>query len=216
MIRDLEKSLRGNPNTDACKAISTALLHEAAGNTAAAVSELNAAVQAVRGSTALSSNLKIGLARSCLTNKLDKEASEVMLSVMNDVGSGVSMQQAMSVFVKAGRPDLADGMGVQLKAQAQGLLDVAAEKTNMGDFKGAVQTLLEARHVSPGNLQVMIALVLAESCARSASWAGIIRWPSNASARSPPSASSTRRIRRWRCSTKNTIRPSASTVFPPD
>ena len=108
---------------------------------------------------ALSSNLKIGLARSCLSNKLDKEASEVMLAVMNDVGSGVTMQQAMSVFVKAGRPDLADGMGAQLKAQAQGLLDVAAEKTSMGDFKGAVQTLLEARHVSPGNLPVMIALV---------------------------------------------------------
>ena len=57
---------------------------------------------------------------------------------------GVTMQQAMSVFVKAGRADLADGMGAHLKAQAQGLLDVAAEKTNMGDFKGAVQTLLAA------------------------------------------------------------------------
>ena len=160
VIRDLEKSLRGNPNTEVCKAIASALLHESAGNTAGAVGELNTAVVAVRASTALSSKLRIGLARSCLSNKLDKEASEVMLAVMNDVGSGVSMQQAMSVFVKAGRPDLAEGIGAQLKAQAQGLLNVAAEKTGMGDFKGAVQTLLEARHLSPGNLQVMLALVL--------------------------------------------------------
>jgi CheY-like chemotaxis protein len=159
VIRDLEKSLRGNPNTDACKAISSALLHESAGDTAGAIGELNAAVQALRTSTALSSGLRIGLARSCLANKLDKEASEVMLAVMNDVGSGVSMQQAINVFVKAGRPDLAEGMGVQLKAQAQALLNVAAEKTGMGDFKGAVQTLLEARHMAPGNLPVMIALV---------------------------------------------------------
>jgi DNA-binding response OmpR family regulator/Tfp pilus assembly protein PilF len=157
VIRDLEKSLRGNPNTDVCKAISCALLHESAGNSAAAVGELNTALLAVRANNALSSNLKIGLARSCLSNKLDKEASEVMLSVMNDVASGVSMQQAMSVFVKAGRPDLAEGMGVQLKAQAQGLLNLAVEKTTMRDFKGAVQTLLEARHMSPGNLPVMIA-----------------------------------------------------------
>jgi tetratricopeptide (TPR) repeat protein len=156
VIRDLEKSLRGHPNTDVCKAISTALLHEAAGNTAGAVGELNTAV---RASGALSSNLRIGLVRSCLTNKLDKEASEVMLSVMNDVGSGVTMQRAMSVFVKAGRPELAEAIGAQLKAQAQGLLNVAAEKTNMGDFKGAVQTLLEARHMSPGNLPVMIAVM---------------------------------------------------------
>jgi Flp pilus assembly protein TadD len=160
VIRDLEKSLRGNPNTDVCKAISTALLHESAGNSAGAINELNTALDAVRGNSALSSNLKIGLARSCLSNKLDKEASEVMLSVMNDVASGVTMQRAMSVFVKAGRPDLAEGMGVQLKAQAQELLGVAAGKTGMGDFKGAVQTLLEARHLAPVNLAVMMALVL--------------------------------------------------------
>jgi thioredoxin-like negative regulator of GroEL len=109
---------------------------------------------------ALSSNLKIGLARSCLSNKLDKEASEVMLSVMNDVGSGVSMQQAMNVFVKAGRPDLAEGMGVQLKAQAQGLL--ASRPGRHGRLQGApMQTLLEARHVAPSNLPVMLALVSA-------------------------------------------------------
>ena len=157
VIRDLEKSLRGNPNTEACKAISTAMLHESTGNGAAAQHELNAAVLAVRGGAGLSGTLKVALARSCLTNKLDKKASEVMLSVMNDAGSGVTMQQAMSVFVKAGRPDLADGIGVQLKAQAQGLLGVAAEKTGAGDLKGAVQTLLEARHLSPGNLPVIIA-----------------------------------------------------------
>lgn len=160
VIRDLEKSLRGNPNTDVCKAISTALLHESSGNSAGAIEELNAALDAVRGNSALSSKLKIGLARSCLSNKLDKEASEVMLSVMNDVGSGITMQQAMSVFVKAGRPDLAEGMGVQLKAQARELLSVAAGKTGVKDFKGAVQALLEAQHLAPGNLAVMLALAL--------------------------------------------------------
>jgi hypothetical protein len=98
------------------------------------------------------------LAKTCLTNKLDKEASEVMMSVMNDVNSGVSMQQAIGVFVKAGRQDLAEGMGVQLKRQSQDLLALADEKTNMGDLKGAVQTLLEALHKSPSNITVMVAL----------------------------------------------------------
>lgn len=158
VIRDLERSMRGNPNANVCKAISVAMLHEAAGNTEGAMTELNNAVGAVRSSSGLSTRLKIGLARSCLAHKLDQGASEVMLAVMNDVNSGVSVQQAMSVFVKAGRPDLADGMGTQLKAQAQILLGVAAEKTNMGDVKGAVQTLLEALHMAPGNLQVMAAV----------------------------------------------------------
>jgi CheY-like chemotaxis protein len=157
IIRDLEKSLRGNPNTEACHALSKAMLHESTGNADAASLELNAAVLAVRGGAGLSGNLKLALARSCLTSKLDKEASEVMLSAINDIKSGVTMQQGLGVFVKAGRPDLADGVKLQLKSQAQGLLGVALEKTGAGDFKGATQTLLEARHLSPGNLPVMIA-----------------------------------------------------------
>jgi tetratricopeptide (TPR) repeat protein len=157
VIRDLERSLRGNPNTEACRAISSALLHEAAGNPAA-VGELQAAVSAVRASSGLSASLKIWLAETCLAKRLDQEASEVMLAVMNDVRSGVTMQEAMGVFVKAGRPDLADGMGQQLKEQAKILLGVADEKRKMGDVRGAVQTLLEARHLAPNNLQVMAAL----------------------------------------------------------
>jgi conjugal transfer/entry exclusion protein len=50
-------------------------------------------------------------------------------------------------------------MGKQLRAQAQILLGVADEKRNMGDVRGAVQTLLEALHMAPNNLQVMIAVV---------------------------------------------------------
>jgi hypothetical protein len=68
------------------------------------------------------------------------------------------MQQALAVFMKAGRPDLAEGIGNRLKQKAQELLNVADEKRNMGDVRGAVQTLLEALHVAPGNLQVMIAV----------------------------------------------------------
>jgi tetratricopeptide (TPR) repeat protein len=158
VIRDMEKSLRGNSNVEICRSISVAMLHESAGNNEAAVTELSSAVGAVRTAGGLSSGLKIGLAKSCLSNRLDKEASEVMLSVMNDVNSGVSMQQVMQVFSRAGRQDLAEGLGIQLKQQSNELLNVAAEKTNMGDLKGAVQTLLEALHKAPGNLPVMIAL----------------------------------------------------------
>jgi tetratricopeptide (TPR) repeat protein len=159
VIRDLERSLRGNPNVDACKAISNALLYGAAGNKAEAVGELHAAVQALRAASGLSANLRMEVARSCLENQLDQEASEIMLKVMNDAASGVTPQQAMGVFVQAGRPDLADGMGQQLKAQAQILLGVADEKRNMGDVRGAVQSLLEALHIAPKNLQVIVAVV---------------------------------------------------------
>jgi tetratricopeptide (TPR) repeat protein len=134
------------PELDACMAISNALLHDAGGNQAGAVSDLRSAVTAVRAGSALSPGLKVGLTRSLLEHRMDEEASEVMLTAMNGQDGSVTAQQAMNVFVKAGRPDLADGMGKQLRAQAQILLGVADEKRNMGDVRGAVQTLLEALH----------------------------------------------------------------------
>ncbi|RZA32023.1 MAG: response regulator, partial [Lysobacteraceae bacterium] len=158
VIRDLERSLRGSVNVEACKAYSNALLQEKMGNVSAAVTELSNAVSAARTSSGLSSSLKIGLAQACLEHQLDEQASSVMLNVMHDASNQVTVDQAMGVFVRAGRPDLADGMGEQLRAQAQILLGVADEKRNMGDVRGAVQTLLEALHMAPGNLQVMVAV----------------------------------------------------------
>jgi DNA-binding response OmpR family regulator/thioredoxin-like negative regulator of GroEL len=159
VVRDLEKSLRASPTVDACKALSVALLHEAAGNTGAAVTELQAAVSSVRNGGSISGALRIDLARSCLSHKMDEEASEVMLSVLHGGGAaGISHQQALNVFVKAGRQDLANGIGAQLKAQAQILLGMADEKRKMGDVRGAVITLQEAIQLAPGNVQVMVAL----------------------------------------------------------
>jgi DNA-binding NarL/FixJ family response regulator/predicted negative regulator of RcsB-dependent stress response len=159
VIRDLERALRGTPAADACRAIAIALLHDTAGNAPAAAKELRGAVDAVRAGAALSAGMRIGLVQSCLAHRLDEEASEVMLGALATPDDALTAQQALNVFVRAGRADLADGMGKQLRAQAQILLGVADEKRNMGDVRGAVQTLLEALHMAPGNLQVMIAVV---------------------------------------------------------
>ena len=158
VIRDLERSLRGSADADACKAYSSALLHDRMGNAGAAMAELQTAAVAARAGNGLSPNLRIGLAEACLAHRMDEQASNVMMTVMHDASSAVSVDQAMGVFVRAGRPDLVDGMGQQLRAQAQILLGVADEKRNMGDVRGAVQTLLEALHMAPGNLQVMVAV----------------------------------------------------------
>ncbi|GAB3431571.1 tetratricopeptide repeat protein [Massilia solisilvae] len=158
VVRDLERSLRGSPGLDACKAYATAMLHEAAGNPTAAAAELKAASNALKAASGLSSGMKMALVRSCLDHKLDAEASDVMLSVVNDVNSEVTTDQAVAVFERAGRHDLARGIGEQLSAQAQVLLGVADEKRNMGDVRGAVQSLLEAYHIAPDNLKVILAL----------------------------------------------------------
>ena len=157
VVRDLERSMRGNPAADACRAYANSLVLDKSGNAGAAVAELQAAVTAVRAGGATSPGLRMDLAKACLDHQLDEQASNVMLTVMNETNSGVSVDQAMHVFVNAGRTDMVEGMGQQLRAQAQILLGVADEKRNMGDVRGAVQTLLEALHIAPNNLQVMVA-----------------------------------------------------------
>lgn len=158
VVRDLERSMKASPELDACVAVANAALHDAAGNRAAARADLQGAVSAVRASSGLSTGLKLGLVRACLDHRLDQGAQDVMMAVVNDADSGVTSQHALTLFAEAGRRDLADGVQQQLKAQAQILLGVADEKRNMGDVRGAVQTLLEALHMAPSNLQVMIAV----------------------------------------------------------
>jgi CheY-like chemotaxis protein len=157
VIRDMERTLRASPETQACTAFANALVHEAAGNVPATVTALRGAAEAMGGGGALSGALRIDLARACLAHRLDEAASSVMLTGLGGDG-GVSAREAAEVFADAGRPELADGMHKQLRAQARILLGVADEKRNMGDVRGAVQTLQEAIAMAPDNLQVMIAL----------------------------------------------------------
>jgi CheY-like chemotaxis protein len=161
-IRDMERALPGAPETAACAALATALVQDAGGNRAGAAAQLKQAVDAVRGGGTLSGGARVDLARACLAHRLDDEAAAVMMAALGSatpLNAGVSARQATEVFVDAGRPELAERMVRQLRAQAQILLGVADEKRNMGDVRGAVQTLLEALNMAPNNLQVMIALV---------------------------------------------------------
>jgi len=157
VLRDMERSLRSGPNVEACRAISAAMLHEMTGNDIAAASELQQAAAAVQGARGLSTQLKVGLVQSCLKNNLDDAASELMMKLVNEADSEVTMEQAVDVFEKAGRHDLAQGLGQQLKNQVQELLQEAAGKAESGELKGAVFMLRQALRRTPGNLPVLFA-----------------------------------------------------------
>ncbi|WP_317204081.1 response regulator [Janthinobacterium sp.] len=159
VVRDLERSMRGTPNVEACRAISAALLHELGGNVAGAAKELALAVGAVGASQGLSTQLKIGLVHSCLNNKLDQAAADVMLALMNDPDSDVTMEQAVEEFEKAGRHDLAQSVGVQITQQVQELMSDAADQSSHGELKAAVVALRQALRKTPGNLAVLFASV---------------------------------------------------------
>jgi predicted Zn-dependent protease len=80
-----------------------------------------------------------------------------MLNMMNDPDSRLSMEQAVGVFEKAGRHDLARGVGDRISHQVEELLSDAANKTSVGDHRSAVITLNQALRRTPGNLPVLYA-----------------------------------------------------------
>ena len=159
VLRDMERSLRGSANVEACRAISAAMLHELSGNDIAAAAELHLAAAALDTARGLSTQLKVGLVQSCLKNNLEQAASEVMMKLVNEADSDVTMEAAVDVFEKAGRHDLAQGMGQQITHQVQELMQEAASKSESGELKGAVFVLRQALRKTPGNLPVLFASV---------------------------------------------------------
>jgi tetratricopeptide (TPR) repeat protein len=155
VIRDMERSLRSNANTEACRAIAAGMVQEMAGNLVAAATELTTAVNAIESTRGLSTGLKIGLVHSCLNVKLDQQASNVMLNLMNDNESGVTMDDAVQVFEKAGRHDLAEGMGEQIKTQVGELLADAAAMRGQGDLRAAIDTLNAGLRKAPANMSLL-------------------------------------------------------------
>jgi DNA-binding NarL/FixJ family response regulator/Tfp pilus assembly protein PilF len=155
VLRDMERSLRSGPNVDVCRAIAAGMVQQMNGNLTAATTELTNAVNAVAGSRGLSTGLKVGLVHSCLDVKLDQQASDLMLNLMNDTESGVSMDDAVQVFEKAGRHDLAQGMGEQIKIQVDELIAHASEQRSHGDLRAAVDTLNAGLRKAPGNMMLL-------------------------------------------------------------
>lgn len=155
VVRDLEKSLGGAKKGEACRAFSAAMIHEQAGDSERVAAELSAAVAACRDGINLSNNLKLDLAKSCLENNMEDQASGMMLEVMNNAPDNAAMAKAIKVFEKAGRKDLAESVAKESRRQVVNLVSTGAEKAKHGDYRGAVELMTEAARKFPDNPQVV-------------------------------------------------------------
>lgn len=160
VIRDLDKSLSGNDKTPVCHSIASAMLQQSLGKIENASEQFTAAAEICRDNrVGLSGKMQMGLVKSCLENKLDDAASDIMLSLIDDVGNGVSIAKAISVFVQEGRQDLADGMRNKIDRQVSGLISAGEDKAEQGDYRGAVVAMLEALHKAPDQPKVIYAAI---------------------------------------------------------
>ncbi|WEF34494.1 tetratricopeptide repeat-containing response regulator [Pseudoduganella chitinolytica] len=159
VIRDLERSLRAGPEVETCRALAAALVLDLAGSETGAAAELERAAAAARDAQNLTSQLRIGLVNACLQHRLDDTASTLVLDMLNDGARGITAEQAVDVFEKAGRHDLAISIGQRATQQAQDALSETAARLGQGEHRAAVLAITAAVRRTPRNVPVLLAAV---------------------------------------------------------
>lgn len=160
-VRDLEKSMRGMRKTDACAALSSAMVLEHAGEKDGAREQLGRAVTASGADAGLSERAKLELARGCLAHSMEAEAGELLQDVVRNAADPRTLEQARTVLRKAGREAMGEQIEARVRGEVVGLVAQGAAKAEEGDFDGAVQLMLEAARKMPGNGQVALNAALA-------------------------------------------------------
>jgi tetratricopeptide (TPR) repeat protein len=171
VIRDLDKSLAGQRNTGVCSAISSAMLHEYTGNEARLDESMQAALTGCRRANGLSSELRLDLARTCLASGRQDEATEVLRDVMRNAGSNAAMAKAMQVLEDAGQGELAGRLAQESRQEVVDMVAVGAARAKEGDYRGAVELMMDAVAKLPDNGQVVFnAAVAVLKCLENTGW----------------------------------------------
>ncbi|SFG69408.1 Tetratricopeptide repeat-containing protein [Duganella sp. CF458] len=160
-LRELDRSARSGPATDACKAFSAALVQEMTGNGAAMHAELANAVRAAGEASTLSSALKLGLAERCLQQGMDEQGMHLLDALAGDPASGISDADAAAVYQRTGRAELAQSQGDSVERYLDGLVRQAAARSGQGDQRGAIEVLQVAVRRRPENANLISALASA-------------------------------------------------------
>jgi len=171
VIRDLDKSLAGSANTTVCSAIASAMLHEFTGNVARMDSSLEQAVSGCRSASGLSNELKIELARTCLEVGKQTQASDVMRDVMRNCATPGAMAKAVRMMEQAGHAELAQQLADDSRNEVGEMVAAGAALAKRGDYRGAVDLMLEAVDKLPDNPQVAFnAAVAVLKCLENEGW----------------------------------------------
>ena len=105
--------------------------------------------------------MKLGLAKSCLENNLDEQASEVILDVMRNSTNHVDMERAVTIFEQAGRGELGQKLVKQSRQEVMDMVAAGVQKAKQGDYAGSVELMSIAAKQMPDNPQVIMNAALA-------------------------------------------------------
>ena len=149
VIRDLDRSMRSSPSTEVCKAYASSMVKKLNGDEAGAAAELAKAMDKLAEATGMSSNIKLGLAHSCLANCMDEQATALFDELVADPKSGIDEGQVLALCKQAERHDMAQKFTARADLAIDAMVREAAVKSREGDLRGAVDVLQTALQRNP-------------------------------------------------------------------
>lgn len=171
VIRDLDKTMAGHKNGAVCCAIAASMLHEYTGNDERLRLALDNAVAGSQLATGLSNHLKIELARSCLHNGREEQAADVMRSVMRNSSGAAAMDKAVAMLEQTGHAAMAARLASESRQEVVDMVAAGAALAKDGDFRAAVELMLDAVAKLPDNPQVVFnAAVAVLKCLENTGW----------------------------------------------
>jgi predicted Zn-dependent protease len=154
VVRDLERSMRASPGVEVCRGYAASMIKQLNGDAEGAAAELAKAMDKLAEATGMSSDLKLGLAHSCLANRMDEQANALFDQLIANPNSGIDAEQVAELCKQAGRQDIVKRFVMSQEQQVDAAVREAAVLSRSGDVRGAVTVLQDAlqRHPSHTDL----------------------------------------------------------------
>ncbi len=160
-VRDLERSMDGQPKMALCKALSDAMVATHAGDSDKAAAALNEAIKFNDPRLGASMSIKKDLARICIENKQDEKAAEVIMDVMRHAADDAAVESIKNMLIELGRPELGHQLAERIRSEVRSIMTEGAQLAQSGDYDGAVRQMLDASEKLPGNTNVAFNAALA-------------------------------------------------------
>ncbi|WP_341676349.1 tetratricopeptide repeat protein [Niveibacterium sp. SC-1] len=154
-LRDLDRSMQGQPKTELCSALGSALLHTQSGDSLKATEEASRATTLLDSHQAFSLSIKQDLARICLEHNLEDKAAEVVMDILRHATSDTEIDGVKGMLTELGRPQMGEALAQRMRSDVREMMAEGAQLAQRGDYEAAVKHMTAAAQRMPGNTLVL-------------------------------------------------------------
>ena len=160
-ISNIERSLGNQPNAALCKALANAMLYAHTGDVKETREELNVATSLAGTGVPLSPGLSRELVKACFDHDMRAAGSEAVLNTLRLTSDEQTVNALRGLLQSRGLELLSQSIEKNVQEEVRTLIKAGAEQARIGNYTGAVETMLDAVRQIPGHPVVLFNAALA-------------------------------------------------------